>query len=108
MMQNSSVVAYTRPDQGASRRVLAGRKKLGRSLVALASLGALVLLLIQILHATGTIAAGFTTWRPILYAYLVWAIVLGVGQVVIRGESGLRALFLLPAVLYTIAVVIFP
>jgi multiple sugar transport system permease protein len=107
-MQNSSVVAYTRPDQGASRRMLASRKKLGRSLVALASLGVLVLLLIQILHATGTIAAGFDTWRPILYAYLVWAIVFGVGQVVIRGESGLRALFLLPAVLYTFAVVIFP
>jgi len=107
-MQNSSVVAYTRPDQRASERLRANRRNLGRALVALASLGALALLLIQVLHATGTIAAGFTTWRPILYVYLVWAIVFGVGQVVIRGEPGLRALFLLPAVLYTIAVVIFP
>jgi len=107
-MQNSSVAAYARPDQGESQSRFASRKNLGRVLVALASLGALLLLLVQILHATGTIAAGFTTWRPILYAYLVWAIALGVGQVVIRGESGLRALFLLPAVLYTVAVVIFP
>ena len=30
------------------------------------------------------------------------------GQVVVRGERGLRALFLLPAVLFTVAVVIFP
>ncbi|HEY3794926.1 MAG TPA: sugar ABC transporter permease [Bradyrhizobium sp.] len=107
-MQNSSVVAYTRPDQGASQRRLANRKNLARALVALASLAALLLLLIQVLHATGTIASGFTTWRPILYACLAWAIVFGAGQVTIRGEAGLRALFLLPAVLYTIAVVIFP
>lgn len=107
-MQNSSVVADIRPNKGVSQRMLAGRKKLGRAVVGVASLGALLLLLIQVLHATGTIAAGFTNWRPILYAYLVWAIVFGIGQVVIRGESGLRALFLLPAVLFTVAVVIFP
>jgi multiple sugar transport system permease protein len=107
-MQNLSVGASSRLDQGASQRMLASRKNLGRALVAVASLGALLLLLIQALHATGTIAVGFTNWRPILYAYLVWAVVFGVGQVVIRGESGLRALFLLPAVLYTVAVVIFP
>src|SRR5713101_8253792 len=74
----------------------------------LASLGSLLVLLIQILHATGAITAGFADWRPILYAYLLWAIVFGVGQVVIRGERGLRTLFLLPAVLFTVAVVIFP
>ena len=106
-MQNSSI-AYSQPDQDASRRRLADRKNLGRALVAVASVGALLLLLIQVLHATGTIVAGFTSWRPILYAYLVWAVVFGVGQVLIRGEAGLRALFLLPAVLYTVAVVIFP
>ena len=36
------------------------------------------------------------------------AIALGVGQVLIRGEAGMRALFLLPAVLFTVAMVIFP
>jgi multiple sugar transport system permease protein len=107
-MQNSPALAFTRPDRGAPRRVLASRSNLGRAFVALATLGALLLLLVQVLHATGTIAAGFTTWRPVLYGYLVWAVAYGVGQVVIRGEGGLRALFLLPAVLYTVAVVIFP
>ncbi|HTE95972.1 MAG TPA: sugar ABC transporter permease, partial [Bradyrhizobium sp.] len=60
------------------------------------------MLLIQILHAAGAIAAGFADWRPILYAYLLWATAFGVGQVVARGERGLRALFLLPAVLFTV------
>jgi multiple sugar transport system permease protein len=92
----------------ASRSAHVGDKKLGRALVALASLGFLLVLLIQILHATGTIAAGFADWRPILYAYLLWSIALGVGQVVVRGQRGQRALFLLPAVLFTVAVVIFP
>ena len=43
-----------------------------------------------------------------LYAYLVWAVALGAGQVMIRGERGHRALFLLPALLFTVAMVIFP
>ena len=66
------------------------------------------MLLIQVLHVTGAISFGFVDWRPILYAYLLWAIALGIGQVMVRGERGLRALFLLPAVLFTVAVVIFP
>ncbi len=107
-MQTSSSAAGARHDGVASFRVLAGRRKAGRTLIVVASLGFLVLLLFQVLHAAGAIAAGFTNWRPILYAYLAWALVLGVAQVVIRGERGLRALFLLPAVLFTVAVVIFP
>ncbi len=107
-MQNSSPVADERHDRAASHRILVSRKNAGRTLVVLASLGLLLVLLIQILHATGAIAAGFADWRPILYAYLLWATAFGVGQVVARGERGLRALFLLPAVLFTVAVVIFP
>ena len=107
-MQNSSPVADDRHHKPASQRILVSRKNAGRALVVLASLGSLLVLLIQILHSTGAITAGFADWRPILYAYLFWATVLGVGQVVVRGERGLRALFLLPAVLFTVAVVIFP
>ena len=107
-MQNSSPVADDRHDRVASHRILVSRKNAGRALVVLASLGLLLVLLIQILHATGAIAAGFADWRPILYGYLLWATAFAVGQVVARGERGLRALFLLPAVLFTVAVVIFP
>ena len=51
---------------------------------------------------------GFETWRPVVYAYVLWGVALGVGQVLTRGEDGQRALFLLPALLFTIAMVIFP
>src|SRR6266481_10031060 len=107
-MQNSSPVADDRHHKLKSQRTLVSRENAGRALVALVSLGSLLVLFIQILHATGAITAGFTDWRPILYAYLLWATVFGVGQVAVRGERGLRALFLLPAVLFTVAVVIFP
>ena len=107
-MQNSSAVADDRHHKLASQRILVSRKNAGRAIVLLASVGSLLVLLVQILRSTGTITAGFADWRPILYAYLLWAIAFGVGQVVVRGERGLRALFLLPAVLFTIAVVIFP
>jgi multiple sugar transport system permease protein len=107
-MHNSSPAADDRHHRHASQRSLVSRKSAGRALVAVASLGCLLVLLVQVLHATGTIAAGFADWRPVLYAYLVWAIALGVGQVLVRGERGLRSLFLLPAVLFTVAVVIFP
>ncbi|HEY4836534.1 MAG TPA: sugar ABC transporter permease, partial [Bradyrhizobium sp.] len=96
-MQNSSPLAGEPHHKLASRRLPVSRNNAGRALLVLASLAFLLLLLIQILHATGAINAGFADWRPILYAYLVWAIAFGVGQVVVRGERGLRALFLLPA-----------
>jgi multiple sugar transport system permease protein len=107
-MQNSSPVADARHDSPAVRRIPVSRRDTGRALVALASLGSLLVLLIQVLHTTGAITLGFADWRPVLYAYLVWATALCFGQVMVRGERGLRALFLLPAVLFTVAVVIFP
>jgi multiple sugar transport system permease protein len=57
---------------------------------------------------SGATAAGFPNWRPVLYAYLVFAVALGAEQVLVRGERGLRALSVLPAVLFTVAVVVFP
>jgi multiple sugar transport system permease protein len=107
-MPNSSALTDVRHHNFASQRTPVSRKAAGRALVAVTSLGLALVLLIQILHTTGAITFGFTDWRPILFAYLLWAIALGIGQVAVRGERGLRALFLLPAVLFTVAVVIFP
>jgi multiple sugar transport system permease protein len=84
------------------------RKNAGRALIGLASLLLLVVLLIQILYRAGSLSVGFENWRPVLYAYLIWAVALGAGQVLIRGQAGHRALFLLPALLFTISLVIFP
>ena len=92
----------------ASDHMSPGRKAAGRALLVLASLLLLAVLMAQILDASGVIGIGFTTWRPLLYAYLVWAVALGVSQVMVRGERGQRTLFVLPAVLFTISMVVFP
>ena len=81
---------------------------LGRGLVIIASLALGLVFLMQALSAAGMFDLGFEDWRPSLYAYALWAIALGVGQVLTRGEAGHKALFLLPALLFTIAMVIFP
>ena len=81
---------------------------LGRGLVIMASVALGFVFILQSLSATGIFDLGFEDWRPSLYAYALWAIALGIGQVLTRGEAGYKALFLLPALLFTIAMVIFP
>ena len=98
--QSQASLARPRP---VDRRKAAGRLVLGS-----ASLLLLAVALVQTLHTMGVIAIGFESWRVVLYAYILWSIALGVAQVMVRGERGQRALFLLPALLFTIAVVIFP
>jgi multiple sugar transport system permease protein len=63
---------------------------------------------LQAAHVSGHAAIGFADWRPVLYAYLFWGVSLGIAQVMIHGEQGKRALFVLPAALFTVAMVIFP
>ena len=74
--------------------------------VATVLLAALVIL--QILYSSGKISVGFGTWQPILVAYAGWSIALCTGLVLRDGETGWRALFVLPAILFTLALVIFP
>ncbi|MEM8788687.1 MAG: sugar ABC transporter permease [Pseudomonadota bacterium] len=80
-----------------------GRAIVWGSFLLLAGLGAA-----QYLHATGRIGWGFETWRPVLYAYCLWATCLCWAQVLIRGERGKRTLFVLPAVLFVVSMVVFP
>src|SRR5207245_767208 len=47
-------------------------------------------------------------WRPTMFAFVVWGVALGVSQVLEGGEVGQQTLFLLPALLFTFAMVIFP
>ncbi len=84
------------------------RIRAGRWLIWLASALLVAAFLVQALHVSGVGVPGFTTWRPVLYAYLLWSVALGTGQVLIRGERGKRTLFVLPAVLFVVAMVIFP
>ncbi len=85
-----------------------GRRRAGRVLIWGATALLIGVALAQYLHDPETNDLGFTTWRPTLYAYLFWGTALGIGQVLIRGEHGKRTLFVLPAVLFTVAMVIFP
>jgi multiple sugar transport system permease protein len=107
-MHTSTPLATNQQTEVVSHRSADARQNLGRGLIVLASLGLAVVLLIQILYATAAIPLGFENWRPALYAFLLWGAALGAGQVLIRGERGHRALFLLPAILFTVAMVIFP
>jgi multiple sugar transport system permease protein len=84
------------------------RKMLGKGMIALASLALLAVLVVQTLDAADVLHLGFENWRPVLFTYVIWSVALGAGQVMIRGEDGERALFVLPAVLFTVALVIFP
>lgn len=84
------------------------RRQLGTGLIVIATLGMLLVALLQALDSSGLLALGFSNWRPTLYAYLVWAVALGLGQVLARGEAGWRALFVLPAALFVFAFALFP
>ena len=84
------------------------RQRVGRAVLTAASAVLLAIAAVQGLHDAGQVAIGFETWRPVLYAFLAWSVALCYAQVAIRGEAGQRALFLLPAVLFTLCVMIFP
>lgn len=84
------------------------RKEAGRALIAAASVLFLAVGLLQALNSAGILPLGLRDWRPTLFAYLLWAVALGLGQVMMRGQAGLKALFILPAALFTVAMAIFP
>jgi len=68
----------------------------------------IILAIIQYMKINDRISFGFETWRPILYAYILWAFSIGYSRVLIYGEKGKRSLFVIPAVLFIISIVIFP
>jgi multiple sugar transport system permease protein len=91
-----------------SERLPAGRRRAGHIVLWVATALIALVALAQVLNATGVIEVGFRDWRPLLFAYLVWGVALGFRQVLVHGERGWRALFILPAALFTVAMVIFP
>jgi multiple sugar transport system permease protein len=97
------------PDLTIDNKIAISRRATaGRIVIAAASLGLAAVILFQLLYALDLTASGFANWRPSLYAFLLWGAAMGWAQVLIRGEAGHRALFVLPAVLFTVAMVIFP
>ena len=83
-------------------RITPARRRLGRTL----AWGAFALLVA--VAAWQWLADPFETWRPTLYAYLLWAAALCASRVLIHGERGKRSLFVLPATLFVVSMVVFP
>jgi multiple sugar transport system permease protein len=107
-MLNSSPLPGDQIYSVGAPRVSDSRKTLGRGIFGAASLILAAIAAVQILYAAEITEIGFENWRPVLYAFVLWSAALGVTQVLVRGEAGRRALFLLPAVLFTVAMVVFP
>jgi multiple sugar transport system permease protein len=87
---------------------LPGRPPLGRWVFRLASVFLIFVAALQIASVLGVVSVGFANWRPTLYAFVLWGVALGVSQVLEHGEVGRQRLFVLPALLFTGAMVIFP
>ena len=84
------------------------RVSIGRWLFRLASLLLIVVAALQALDSAGVLAIGFPNWRPVLYAFILWGVALAGSQILARGEVGQQTAFVLPALLFTLAMVIFP
>src|SRR4051794_37761218 len=108
-MNDSAVpAAIEHPVEVMTDPIPPGRKAFGRAVIWVASVLFSLVVLLQALDVAGVTQFAIPNWRPTLYAYVAWSMALGFGLVMIRGEAGMRALFILPAALFTVAVVIFP
>lgn len=97
------VLHVVRPNKVTPRRFALGRSLVwGTFLLMVAAAG------IQALNEQGIIGFGFESWRPVLYAYVLWAASIGYSRVLVYGENGKRSLFVLPAVMFIVAIVFFP
>jgi multiple sugar transport system permease protein len=107
-MQQSPAVKLAKPKEPAGGVSTDWRAPLGRALITAASIVAALLTIVQLAKTLGATEHGFENWRPVAIALLAWACCLCAGLVLTKGPRGQELLFLLPAVLITIAFVIFP
>lgn len=93
----------------ATHEELSGeRVSLGRWLFRLASLLLVGVAVLEATDAFGVTKIGFGNWRPLLYMFIIWGAALAASQILTRGEAGKQTAFVLPALLFTAAMVIFP
>lgn len=104
-MQNATAATSSSLKTGTAA---GSRPAAGRRLITAATVLFAILCATQTLYKTGAITFGFETWQPVAYAYVLWGVALGLGLVWINGNDGKKSLFVLPAVLFTVAMVIFP
>ena len=94
--------------EAAHEEVLPERLSLGKWIFRFASAILLIVAALQIADAAGLASIGFADWRPTLYAFFAWCVALAIAQVLEHGVLGQQRLFVLPALLFTGAMVIFP
>jgi multiple sugar transport system permease protein len=94
--------------EAAHEDVPPGRASLGAWIFRLASALLIAIAALQLAAALGLVSLRFVDWRPTLYAFLLWGLALGASQLLRHGETGKQTLFVLPALLFTAAMVIFP
>jgi multiple sugar transport system permease protein len=104
----ATAVANRTGRDAVAGEVSESRQRAGNLLVRGATAAFILLTLVQLAYKAGWIAFGFETWLPVLIGFALWSVALCLGNVLRLGEVGLRALFVLPAVLFTVALVIFP
>jgi multiple sugar transport system permease protein len=92
----------------AEQSVSVGRAAIGRWLFWAATALLVGLAVVQALSTAGVVPFGFANWQPVMFAYILWGGALVVSQVLSRGEAGKQTAFILPAFLFTAAMVIFP
>ncbi|HMN87343.1 MAG TPA: sugar ABC transporter permease [Bauldia sp.] len=107
-MTNSTTLGVGQNLDVATGPTSANQRTAGRLLIAAGTALFGAALLFQLLYALDVTTSGFSTWMPVLYAYVLWSASIIFGQVLIRGERGIKAAFVLPAVFFTVALVIFP
>lgn len=83
-------------------------RRIGHLIVWLSAAWLLASFIWQALYVSGSVAFGFDNWRPVLHAYMIWGVALAVSRVLIYGEAGKKALFVLPATLFVVSMVVFP
>ncbi|EKD60942.1 MAG: hypothetical protein ACD_54C00475G0002 [uncultured bacterium] len=88
--------------------ISAGRRSFGRAIIWGSAAVMVAVAVAQLMQVQGWGSFGFENWRPTLYAYVLWAICLCWGQVLMHGEHGKRTLFVLPAALFVISLTVFP
>jgi len=104
----TSVSTAASGQEAVAPHVTPERRQRGILLIRGATLLLGLVSLVQLLSVLGYIPFGFTNWQPVLIAYVLWSAALCWGLVLRDGEAGWRAIFVLPAVLFTVALVIFP
>jgi len=88
--------------------ITARRRAFGQALIWVPTAVLALVAVAQTAQVLGYADFGFANWRPTLFAYVAWSVGLCWGQVLIRGENGKRSLFILPAALFVVSMVVFP